>query len=109
MKTVRPYSSLLVIASDDDLLSNSGPESQNLESLGKKLSTSDVIVDPRVRFVFIDATWIQARKMVRNERFHKLKQIRLESKKTMFWRYQTGQADDHLATIEVNDPPPPPM
>jgi DTW domain-containing protein YfiP len=55
----------------------------------------------RVRFVFIDSTWSQAQKMLKNESLLRLRQVKLENKKTLFWRYQAGQTDEHLATIEV--------
>jgi len=46
-------------------------------------------------------TRLQAQKILRNEHLQNMNQVKLENKKTMFWRYQTGQTDEHLATIEV--------
>jgi len=40
---------------------------------------------------------------MKNEAFQQMNQVKLENKQTMFWRYQTGQPDGHLATIEVNE------
>jgi len=68
----------------------SGPRSQNLESVRNKLFGIDLLKHP-VLFVFIDSTWLQAQKILKNESLQKLNQVKLENKKTMFWRYQTGQ------------------
>jgi DTW domain-containing protein YfiP len=77
-----------------------GPKSESLESVGKRISITDLARNP-IRFVFIDSTWLQAQKILKNETLADLKQVKLENKKTMFWRYQTGQTDEHLATVEV--------
>ena len=54
-----------------------------------------------VRMVFIDATWKQAKQIVRHENIRNLPRISLQSVKTSYWRYQTKRNDDCLATIEA--------
>ena len=85
----------------------SGPKSESLETLSEKLSVPDLLANSSdlqanpIRFVFIDSTWLQAQKMLNHPVLSNVKQIKLEKKKTMFWRYQTGQSDEHLATVEA--------
>ena len=54
------------------------------------------------RIVFIDATWKQARQLARSTNLSHLPRIKLSKQiRTLYWRYQTGETDSNLATIEV--------
>jgi DTW domain-containing protein YfiP len=53
------------------------------------------------RAVFIDSTWSQAKKVLRDPVIAKLPKICLSERQTLFWRSQTGQSDTSLATIEA--------
>ena len=55
------------------------------------------------RIVFIDATWKQARQLAKLPELSHLPKIKLSRQiQTLYWRYQTGEADSNLATIEVH-------
>ena len=53
------------------------------------------------RVVLIDSTWSQTRHYVRHEQIRNLKMVKIQTEKTVFWRYQTGELDTSLATIEA--------
>lgn len=53
------------------------------------------------RVILIDSTWSQTRYYVRQPVLRKIKHIKIQTEKTMFWRYQKGEADTSLATIEA--------
>jgi DTW domain-containing protein YfiP len=53
------------------------------------------------RVVLIDSTWSQTRHYIRHEQMRKLKMVKIQTEKTVFWRYQTGELDTSLATIEA--------
>ena len=53
------------------------------------------------RIVFIDATWKQAHQLSKSPALKQLVRVRLENYTTLYWRYQTGEPDKSLATIEV--------
>ena len=53
------------------------------------------------RVVLIDSTWNQTRAYLRSENISKLKMVKIQTEKTVFWRYQTGELDTSLATIEA--------
>ena len=70
--------------------------SENAQSL------DDVkFVNRQSKFVFIDATWKQARQLSKSKQLKDLPRISLKDYKTLFWRYQTGESDSNLATIEA--------
>ena len=54
------------------------------------------------KIVFIDATWKQARQLARSTHLSHLPRVKLcKQIRTLYWRYQTGETDSNLATIEV--------
>eukprot|EP01133_Synstelium_polycarpum_P001129 gene1129-1291_t len=52
------------------------------------------------RVVFIDSQWNTANRILRDPRVSKLRCIKIDMKKTLFWRYQK-HGDAFLATIEA--------
>ena len=54
-----------------------------------------------IRAVFIDGTWKYARQLAKHPCLAKLKKVSLRLSKTSYWRYQTGEEDSNLATIEA--------
>jgi len=53
------------------------------------------------RVLFIDSTWNQCNKILNDPRIKTLPCVMIDSRNTMFWRYQTGKSKEHLATIEA--------
>lgn len=53
------------------------------------------------KVVLIDSTWTQTRHYMRSEQIRSLKMVKIQTEKTAFWRYQTGEMDTSLATIEA--------
>ena len=53
------------------------------------------------RVVLIDSTWQQTKRYLTEPNIAKLQQVKIQTEKTVFWRYQTKGADTHLATIEA--------
>ena len=53
------------------------------------------------KVVLIDSTWSQTRYYLRQPCMQKLKTIKIQTEKTVFWRYQKGEADTSLSTIEA--------
>ncbi|CAK9304760.1 unnamed protein product [Gordionus sp. m RMFG-2023] len=51
--------------------------------------------------IFIDGTWKQANKILRDERLQGLQHVKLNKYQTNFWRYQRRHKNDHLSTIEA--------
>ena len=47
------------------------------------------------------AQWSQAHGILSDERLSSLPHVHIEAEKTLFWRYQKGKTEDHLATIEA--------
>ena len=45
--------------------------------------------------------WSQAHGILSDERLSSLPHVHIEAEKTLFWRYQKGKTEDHLATIEA--------
>ena len=68
--------------------------STSLQALGAKLSTVRTAV-------IVDCTWSQAHGILSDERLSSLPHVHIEAQKTLFWRYQKGKTEDHLATIEA--------
>jgi len=54
-----------------------------------------------IKMVFIDATWKQAKQIVKHDKIKDLPRISLQNWNTSYWRYQTKRKDDCLATIEA--------
>ena len=53
------------------------------------------------RVVLIDSTWSQTKYYLRQPILEKMRHVKIQTEKTMFWRYQKGEADTSLATIEA--------
>jgi len=53
------------------------------------------------KVVLIDSTWNQTRAYLKQPNLAKLKMVKIQTEKTVFWRYQTGELDTSLATIEA--------
>lgn len=53
------------------------------------------------RVVLIDSTWSQTRHYMKEDNIKNLKMVKIQTEKTVFWRYQTGMQDTSLATIEA--------
>jgi len=53
------------------------------------------------RVVLIDSTWSQTRYYLRQDSFKNLKHVKIQTEKTVFWRYQKGEDDTSLSTIEA--------
>ena len=53
------------------------------------------------RVVLIDSTWSQTRYYLRQDTIKNLKHIKINTEKTVFWRYQKGEEDTSLSTIEA--------
>jgi len=53
------------------------------------------------KLVFIDSTWSQAKHIFKDPRLQGLPCVMLRTRNSVFWRYQRGKPDDHLATIEA--------
>lgn len=53
------------------------------------------------RVVLIDSTWSQTRHYMKDEKIKNMKMVKIQTEKTVFWRYQTGCQDTSLATIEA--------
>ena len=68
---------------------------------GQPIEKYDFDCNKSVKMVFIDATWKQAKQIVRHEKIKDLPRISLQNWNTSYWRYQTKRKDDCLATIEA--------
>lgn len=53
------------------------------------------------RVVLIDSTWSQTKFYLRQDAIKNLKHIKIKTEKTVFWRYQKGEEDTSLSTIEA--------
>jgi len=53
------------------------------------------------KLVFIDSTWLQAKHIFKDPRLKELPCVMLKTRNSVFWRYQRGKPDNHLATIEA--------
>lgn len=56
---------------------------------------------PFTKIVFIDSTWNQCYKICQDDRIQSLPQIMINSRQTLFWRYQSGKPKEYLSTIEA--------
>ena len=82
-----------------------GKDSKSLEEIchlvrTKKERNSDIAF-PYSKIVFIDSTWNQCNKICEDRRMKELPKVMIESRQTMFWRYQVGKPKEYLATIEA--------
>ena len=80
-----PSSTVLLFPSD---------RSTSLKELGSKLAGVRMAI-------IVDCTWSQAHGILSDERLRSLPHVHIEAEKTLFWRYQKGKTEDHLATIEA--------
>jgi len=85
---------------DDTVLVFPGTDSYSLSQL-KNRSSNDKREFQLKRIVFIDSTWNQCHAICQDERIKKLDKVMIESRETMFWRYQTGKPKEYLSTIEA--------
>jgi DTW domain-containing protein YfiP len=53
------------------------------------------------RVLLIDSTWSQTKYYLRQDNIKKLKTIKIKTEQTVFWRYQKGEEDTSLSTIEA--------
>lgn len=53
------------------------------------------------KVVLIDSTWSQTRYYIRQNNIKKLKTVKIKTEKTVFWRYQKGEEDTSLSTVEA--------
>lgn len=60
-----------------------------------------VVTDHVSRFSSAASQWSQAHGILSDERLSSLPHVHIEAEKTLFWRYQKGKTEDHLATIEA--------
>lgn len=82
-----------------------GKESKGLDQFQTSPcdSTGDCVESrfPFTKIVFIDSTWNQCHKICQDERIQSLPQIMINSRQTLFWRYQSGKPKEYLSTIEA--------
>ena len=45
--------------------------------------------------------WSQAHGILSDDRLSSLPHVHIEAEKTLFWRFQKGKTENHLATIEA--------
>ena len=53
------------------------------------------------KIVFIDSTWNQCHKISEDPRIRGLPRVMINSRNTLFWRYQAGKPKEYLSTIEA--------
>eukprot|EP01132_Coremiostelium_polycephalum_P005688 gene5688-7078_t len=63
-------------------------------------AVKDLELDKIKKVVFIDSQWRNARKILEHPNIKKIKCIKIDQQKTLFWRYQNF-GDSYLATIEA--------
>ena len=81
-----------------------GKDSKTLEAFKNSEDINEEEEDrsyPYNKIVFIDSTWHQCYKISQDERIVDLPQVIIQSRKTLFWRYQTGKPQEYLSTIEA--------
>ncbi|CAG0887697.1 unnamed protein product [Cyprideis torosa] len=76
------------------------PEARSIEA-EMALRNSQASSRPLKKLVFIDSTWNQTPRIVKDPRLKSLPRVKLEGVRTLFWRYQHGKPRTHLATIEA--------
>ena len=92
----------------DQLIPDYGDETYLIFPADDAISISDAFPkgytrSKSPRIVFIDATWKQARQLAKLPALSHLPKIKLSRQiQTLYWRYQTGETDSNLATIEVH-------
>jgi len=85
----------IVEDSTTDLLSTSEEEEHG------SVTSCDTSEFPYTTIVFIDSTWNQCKGMILNKTLAGLPCVIIESRNTIFWRYQKGKPKEYLATIEA--------
>lgn len=100
-----------------------GPRSKHLDQYKQHLDTAPAPGQaappfPYNKIVFIDSTWNQCHKICQDDRIqalpqvwrqqqkhstthHLIFQVIIQSRQTLFWRYQSGKPKEYLSTIEV--------
>jgi len=80
-----------------------GKDSKSLDQICDDISKrgSSEHSFPYTKIVFIDSTWNQCRKICEDDRIKNLPRVVIESRQSMFWRYQRGKPREYLATIEA--------
>jgi len=83
-----------------------GKDSRSLEEIcelsrSRNLQQNPEQSFPYTKIVFIDSTWNQCNKICEDRRVAGLPRVMIESRNTMFWRYQVGKPKEYLATIEA--------
>merc|ERR1712080_94595 len=79
-----------------------GEKSRTLEQICGREQTGVKIESFKYeKVVFIDSTWNQCNKILNDPKIQCLPCVIIDSRNTMFWRYQTGKSKEHLATIEA--------
>ena len=53
------------------------------------------------KVVIIDSTWNQTRRYMHSENIRNLKMVKIQTEKTVFWRYQKGDMDSSLSSAEA--------
>ena len=53
------------------------------------------------KVVIIDSTWNQTRRYMYSENIRNLKMVKIQTEKTVFWRYQKGDIDNSLSSAEA--------
>lgn len=53
------------------------------------------------RVILIDSTWSQTKYYLRQPILKNVQHVKIMTEKTLFWRYQKGEADTSLATVEA--------
>ena len=90
-----PHSTLLDYGSEDQVFLVFPDQGMPIEN------HTGIDLTKTIKMVFIDATWKQAKQIVRNDKINNLPRISLQNWNTSYWRYQTKRKDDCLATIEA--------
>ena len=78
-----------------------GKESKTLDAFRESSDGPDREVFQFEKIVFVDSTWHQCYKICQDPRIVSLPQVMIDSRETLFWRYQTGKPKEYLSTIEA--------
>ena len=68
----------------------------------KSKDSIDKVRRTQVRLILVDASWKGAKQISRSVLKQEPLQVQIADRDTVFWRYQTGLSNKHLATIEVS-------
>eukprot|EP00743_Colponemidia_sp_Colp-15_P008457 GILK01009193.1.p1 GENE.GILK01009193.1~~GILK01009193.1.p1 ORF type:complete len:296 (+),score=62.80 GILK01009193.1:23-910(+) len=64
------------------------------------VSFSEIDASKIKRCVFVDSTWSQTKQIVQHPKMHRLRRVKIDSRKTTFWRFQR-LSDEYLSTLEA--------